>query len=72
MTQRSAYDQWTITTSAPAAAVSPSGEITYCYRDQSNGMLNCSFAGSGVEPGEMGDADEVTFIRNQGLKFVAR
>ncbi|HEV3057069.1 MAG TPA: hypothetical protein VGY48_02425 [Vicinamibacterales bacterium] len=66
--ERSAYDQWTITASAPAAVLGPTGEIAYCYRDQSNGMLNCSFAGSGVEPGEMGDADEVSFIRLQGLK----
>ncbi|HWW86864.1 MAG TPA: hypothetical protein VNZ26_24885, partial [Vicinamibacterales bacterium] len=58
----------TITASAPAAVLGPTGEIAYCYRDQSNGMLNCSFAGSGVEPGEMGDADEVSFIRLQGLK----
>ena len=66
--ERSAYDQWTISASAPAAALSPTGEIAYCYRDRSNSMLNCSFAGSGIEPGEMGDADEVTFIRTHGLK----
>jgi hypothetical protein len=66
--ERSAYDQWTVTSSAPAAAFSSTGEMAYCYRDQSNGMLNCAFGGSGVEPGAMGDADELTFIRTQGLR----
>lgn len=66
--ERSAYDQWTITATAPAAAMASDGTIAYCYRDASNGMLNCAFGGDGVEPGEMGDFDEVTFIRAQGLR----
>jgi hypothetical protein len=66
--ERSAYDQWSVTQSAPAAAVNPDGDITYCYRDQSNNMLNCAFHGSGIEDGDMGDFDELTFIRVQGLR----
>ena len=66
--ERSAYDQWSITESAPTAVASPNGDITYCYRDRSNNVLNCAFAGTGIDTGEMGDFDEVTFIRTQGLK----
>jgi hypothetical protein len=66
--ERSAYDQWSITETAPAAVANPNGDITYCYRDKSNNVLNCAFAGSGIDTGEMGDFDEVTFIRTQGLK----
>jgi hypothetical protein len=66
--ERVAFDQWTTTASAPAAAMNPDGEIAYCYRNESDGVLKCSFCGTGIDPGEMGDADELTFIRTHGLK----
>jgi hypothetical protein len=68
--ERSAYDEWSVTDSAPAAAFNPStGDITYCYRDKGgNGMLKISFNASGVQDGEMGDFDELRFIREHGLK----
>ena len=66
--ERSAFDEWSTTASAPAAALNPSGDITYCYREQSNSMLTCSFNGTGIQDGEMGDFDELTFIRTHGLR----
>jgi hypothetical protein len=66
--ERVAFDQWSTTASAPAAAMNPGGEIAYCYRNESDSVLKCSFHGTGVDEGEMGDADELTFIRTHGLK----
>ncbi len=66
--ERSIYDIWTNTKDPPGAAFSPNGDITYCYRDAKSGMLKVSFAGSGIEPGKMGDFDELTFIRDHGLE----
>lgn len=42
--------------------------IAYCYRNESDRVLKCSFHGTGVDEGEMGDVDELTFIRSHGLK----
>jgi hypothetical protein len=66
--ERVAFDQWSTTASAPAAAMNSGGEIAYCYRNESDSVLKCSFRGTGIDPGEMGDADELTFIRTHGLK----
>lgn len=66
--ERSIFDVWTKTASAPAAALDSNGDITYCYREQDDSMLKCAFHASGVEDGEMGDFDELAFIRNEGLR----
>ncbi len=34
----------------------------------SNGMLKCAFNGTGIQSDEMGDFDELRFIRTQGLR----
>ena len=66
--ERVAYDEWSTTASAPAAAISPKGDIAYCYRQEGDGMVKCAFHGSGVESGEMGDVDELAYIRAHGLR----
>ncbi|HEX4346744.1 MAG TPA: hypothetical protein VHZ73_04190, partial [Vicinamibacterales bacterium] len=66
--ERSAYDEWSTTDRPPAAAFNPSsGDISYAYHEPS-GMLKVSFNATGVQDGEMGDFDEITFIHDHALR----
>lgn len=67
------YDEWTQSRSAPAAAFY-GGDIIYSYRwvdggrGDSDNQLQVSYRASGIEPEPMGDFDDISFMRDFGIK----
>jgi hypothetical protein len=66
------YDEWSTTRSAPAATWWD-GDIVYAYRwtagDQSetDNNFHLGYHGLGIEPGAMGDFNDLAYIRDFGL-----
>lgn len=67
------YDEWTQSRSAPAAAWF-GGDVIWAYRWVDGGQgatdnnLHVGYRGSGVQTEPMGDHDDISFIRNFGIR----
>jgi hypothetical protein len=61
--------EWDWIRNPPAIAYSVADrDIVVCLVAEVDGIARCSFTGLGIEPGRMGDFDELTYIRNTGLR----
>jgi len=67
------YDEWTQSRSAPAATFF-GGDILYSYRwidggrGETDNQLQVAYRGSGIELEPMGDFDDLTFLKEFGIR----
>lgn len=61
--------EWDWVRNPPAVAYSVADrDIVLCIVPAVDGIARCSFTALGIEPGRMGDSDELTYVRNTGLR----
>ena len=61
--------EWDWVRNPPALAYSVADrDIVLCIVAAVDGIARCSFTALGIEPGRMGDSDELTYVRNTGLR----
>lgn len=61
--------EWDWVRNPPAVAYSVADrDIVLCIVTAVDGIARCSFTALGIEPGRMGDSDELTYVRNTGLR----
>lgn len=66
------YDEWTQSRSAPAVTWF-NNDILYAYRwaegptSPGDGTLHVAYRGLGIDPGAMGDHNDLAFLRNWGI-----
>ena len=67
------YDEWTQSRSAPAATWFD-GDVLWAYRwvdggnPERDNLLHVGYTGLGIDPQPMGDHDDITFLREFGIR----
>lgn len=61
--------EWDWVRNPPALAYSVADrDLALCFVAEVDGVVRCSFTGLGIDSRTMGDVDELSYIRNTGLR----